>query len=192
MRSPTASTTKARMEDAREKLAKHLGDIADKQKQEMASRLATQADQINKQWVGHFINVLDRYDAILGKIQERADIAASGGKDVSGATTALIAAKTAVASARTAVEAQAAKTYTVDTSTLPTTATSTPTGQTKLIQSLRSAILAVHKALFKDLTTLRSGPMTDARKTVQKAIQALTAVKNVDEGTATSTESSDQ
>lgn len=162
----------------RDKALEHLDAIQDKMKQEMAKRLVTQFDNLNKGWTDHFTQELDRYDALLVKIQDRATTAASNGKDISSTTAAIQAAKNAITAARTAVAAQIAKTYTPDTAT--TTATSTPAGQEKFMQTLRKSFKTVQNALFKDLFALRDGPMKDARRAVQKALQTLGKVPGVD------------
>lgn len=171
-----------RMEGQRTKAEEHMKNIQDKAKQEMAQRLAKQFNNLNSTWTDKFMQQLDRYDALVQKIQDRADIAAGNGKDVASTTAAIQSATTAIASARTAVIAQAAaKTYTLDTSTLPTTATTTPSGQEKIMKNFRVSFQTLHKTLFKDLFALRDGPMKDARRAVQDAIQTLGKIPRVDE-----------
>lgn len=175
----------------REKAEKRLTEIKDKVKQQMAERLAKQFEKQNSTWTDHFMKVLDRLDAISLKIQERAVVAAGNGKDISTATAAIAAAQTAIASARAAVIAQAAKTYVLDPSTIaPSTATTTPSGQEELMQGVRASFKNLHNSLFRDLFVLRDGPLTDARKAVQNALQALSKILGSGEGTATSTATS--
>ena len=184
---------KIRVEANREKAEKRLTEIKDKAKQQMAERLAKQFEKQNSTWTDHFMKVLDRLDAISLKIQDRATTAAGNGKDISTATAAIAAAQTAIASARTAVIAQAAKTYVLDPSTIvptTTTATTTPGGQEELMQGVRASFKNLHNLLFRDLFVLRDGPLTDARKAVQNALQALSKILGSGEGTATSTATS--
>lgn len=181
----------ARMKAQHEKTQQRLIEIKDKAKQQMAERLAKQFEKQNSTWTDHFMKVLDRLDAISLKIKDRATIAAGNGKDISTATAAIIAAQTAIANARAAVIAQAAKTYVLDPSALvPTTATTTPSGQEGLVQGLRDSFKNLHNSLFKDLFALRDGPLTDARKAVQNALQTLSKVLGADQGTATTTATS--
>jgi hypothetical protein len=177
-----------RMMGQRGKAMQRFADIQDKVKQDMAQRIATQFDNLNSTWTDNFMKLLDRYDAILVKIQARADIASSTGKDITATTAAIQSAKTALLSARTAVVAQAAKTYTLNPSTIPTTATSTANGQEKIMKSLRMSFQNFHSTLFKDLFALRDGPMKDARKALQNAVQTLGSIPRVDEDNATSTD----
>src|SRR3989344_784075 len=123
----------------------------------------------------------------VADIQDRADIAAGKGRDVTTATAAIQSAQAAIESARAAVTAQAAKAYVLDTSAVAvTTSTTTPSGQVELMKNLRTSFQNLHKTLFKDLFALRDGPMKDARKAVQSALQTLGKIPGVDEETATS------
>ena len=187
-------SAKARIEKEHQKEAQHLSGIKDKVKQEMAQRLADQFDNLNTKWTDHFINELDTYGTILQKIQDRAAIAASAGKDISSTTAAILAAQTAIATARAAVIAQAAKTYAIPTSTLPTptVASSTPSGQEQLMKGLRKSFQTLHKTLFDDLKALRDGVMKDAYKAVKDALQSLEKVPRVDDENATSTGQTNQ
>lgn len=176
-----------RMENQRGKAMERMGDIQDKVKQDMAQRIAKQFDNLNSTWTDNFMKLLDHYDAMLVKVQARADIASSTGKDITATTAAIQSAKTAILSARTAVVAQAAKTYTLDPSTIPTTATSTSNGQEKIMKSLRTSFQNFHTALFKDLFALRDGAMKNARTALQNAVQTLSGIPGVDDDNATST-----
>lgn len=179
----------ARMKAQQEKAQQRVMEIRDKAKQQMAERLAKQFDKQNATWTDHFMKLLDRFDAILVKIQERANIAAGNGKDITSTTAAISSAKTTIVTARTAVTTQAAKTYALNPSAIATTtvATTTPSGQEELMRSLRSSFKGLHNTLFKDLFALRDGPMADARRAVQNAIQTLGKIPGVGQGTATTT-----
>lgn len=186
---------KTRMTSLREKMTKRVSDIEDKVKKEAAKNIAGQFENLNTVWTDKFMNHLDRYVTIVQKMQARASIAASTGKDVTTVDAAIQAALTALATAKADVVAQAAKTYVVDTSVFPTVSTTTPSGQTKIMQEFRKSFQTLHKELFKDLFALRDGPMKDARTAVQAALQALGQVPGVDEDkneNATSTEKSNQ
>ncbi|MFI5260471.1 MAG: hypothetical protein ACHQU0_01590 [Candidatus Paceibacteria bacterium] len=178
-----------RVQAVRTKAEQHLTEIQDKAKQQEALKLAGQFQTINTAWTDKFVKTLNSYDAILQKAQVRASIAATGGKDISTTTAAILAANNAIATARLAVAAQVAKTYTLATSTaaLPT-ATTTPKSQGDLMKALRASFNNLHQALFKDLFALRDGPMTAARKAVQAAVQTLGKIPGIEEGNhATST-----
>ncbi|MFA6519591.1 MAG: hypothetical protein WCT41_02085 [Candidatus Paceibacterota bacterium] len=187
--------SKTRMTSLKEKMAKRVSDIEDKVKKEAAKNIAEQFENLNTVWTDKFMNQLDRYVIIVQKMQARASIAASTGKDVTAADAAIQSALSALATAKADVVAQAAKTYAVDTTAFPTVSTTTPSGQTKIMQEFRKSFQTLHTTLFKDLFALRDGPMKDARTAVQAALQALGQVPGVDEDkneNATSTEKSNQ
>lgn len=178
---------RSRVDTEREKVSRRLADIQDKAKQEVAQRLAGQFDRLNETWTDHFMQQLDKYDALVRKIQARADAAQSAGEDVARTTAAIQSATSAIGTARTAVTAQAAKTYALASPTIPAAATSTANGQQKIMQSLRKSFQTLHTALFKDLFALRDGPMKNARGAVQAALQTLGGTPGTDEKNATST-----
>lgn len=178
-----------RMETVRNKVMQRMSDIQDKVKQDMAQKLSVQFDNLNTTWTDNFVNLLNHYDAIVQKMQDRATIAAGNGKDVTTANTAIQSARTAILSARTAVATQALKVYTPDTSSTNTVTTTTPSGQDKIMKGLRTSFQKLHTGLFKDLFALRDGPMKDARKAVQSALETLGKVPGVDgDKNATTTE----
>lgn len=180
--------TKVRVEAQNMKAEKRLMDIKDKAKQEAAQRLAKRLEELNSTWTDRFMETLSRHSDVLQKMQDRAVIVASEGKDVVATTAAIASAKTAVETARTAIIAQAAKSYVLDTSTVTTTsATTTAKGQSELMKNLKTSFQNVHKTLFKDLFALRDGAMTDSRKAVQAAFKTLGKITGVEEKNATST-----
>lgn len=188
---PYATQGQARGAEMRQMAQERIAAIQDKVKQRIAQNLSGIFDRLNQVWTQHFSQLLDRYAAILQKIQDRANAAAANGKDVTATNTAIQAAQAAIASARTAVAAQAAKTYVPNLSSATTTvtaATSTPQGQGQIIQGLKDAFQTLRTQLFSDLFALRDGPMTDTRKAVQSALQTLGKIPGVDQGNATSTE----
>lgn len=184
---------KTRVQAQKEKATKRLAEIQDKVKKQYAEKIASQFEKLNTTWTDHFMNLLEHYDAIVKKMQKRADIAAGKGRDVTAATAAIQAALTAVETAKTAVIAQAAKTYTLDAATVTTTtATTTASGQGELMQGLRKAFQTLHSSLFADLFALRDGPMKAARSAVQAALQSLGKVPKVDDDNETATSTSNQ
>lgn len=182
---------KNKMEAQREKAKQRVTDIRDKAKQEMAAKIAEQFEKLNEKWTDRFTEQLDRLGEILLKMQERADIAATNGKDVSATSAAIQSAKTAIATAQTAVAAQAAKAYVLNASAVKTAvATTTDAGQENLMKGLRTQFQSLHKTLFKDLFALRDGPMKDARGAVQNALQTLGKIPKVDDDSDSADDSS--
>jgi hypothetical protein len=173
-----------------EKAQQKITEIRDEQKQQQALQIANQLDHLNQQWTEHFTQVLNRLEVILEKIKNRADKAAANANDVSAVDAAISAAETAISNARAAVETQAKKTYTVDLTAVSSgiATTTTTAGQNQLIINLRAQFKTLKDQLEKNLTSLRDGLMKDARTAVQKALEELIKVPNVDvEPTATST-----
>lgn len=181
-RAEIKNTAREQMEAKREEAKQRISGIRDKKKQELALKLANQFEELNKKWTDHFIQLLERYEAVLVKIQERTDIAATNGKDITAVNSAIQSADTAIENARTAVVAQSAKAYVLDASALAnTTATATASGQDKLLKSLRTEFQTLHRALFKDLYALRDGVMKNARSSVREALRALSQIPKVDD-----------
>lgn len=177
----------------REKIQSKLMEIQNQQKQKLAEQIADQFDHINEVWTGHFTNVLNRLEAILEKIKNRADKAATNAQDVSEVDADIKKAETAILTARAAVETQAKKTYAMDLTAVNSgiATTTTAMGQNKLIINLRAQFKTLRDQLREDLFELRDGAIKDSRTAVQDALQALSDVPSVDEEpTATSTPSS--
>ena len=185
--------TQRRIKEGREKGTEHVKDIKDKKQQQKIERLTAQLAKLNTTWTDHFMKLLERYDALVEKMQKRSDAAAANGKDVTAANAAIQIARNGVATVQADVTAQASKTYTPDTSAIPTTiATSTPEGQKELTAALKTSFQQLHAALFKDLFALRDGPMKTVRGVVQDALRSLAQIPGVDEGSAPSTAPSGQ
>ncbi|OGG40256.1 hypothetical protein A2118_03820 [Candidatus Kaiserbacteria bacterium GWA2_50_9] len=179
---------KERVKAEREKATERMKDIQDKKRQQLAQRLTTRFEELNKTWTDKFAAQLDRYNAMVQKMEARAAAAAANGKDVTAATAAIQIAKNVTTATQASVAAQASKIYTPDTSTIITTAaTSTSQGQEELTKGLKAAFQTLHATLFKDLFALRDGPMMVARRAVQDALQTLGKVPGVDEGGTTAT-----
>lgn len=168
-----------KVKEHREDLREKIGKIKDAKKQEAANKIANQMEHINQVWTNHFVNVLDRLDAVLQKIKSRTEKVATNGTDVSSANTAIAKAETAIATARTAVATQAQKTYVVDMSSL-TQDISTTDGQNMLVSDLRKKFKELRNQLFADLTALRDGAMKDARTAVADVLKTLSQLPHVD------------
>lgn len=177
----------ARMENERAKAGDRLKEIQDKSKQDMAQSLAVRFNSLNTKWTDNFSQILDRYDAIVQKIQDRSDIAAAAQKDVSATTAAIASARTAILNARNAVAAQAVKTFDLTLANLPAKVTSKSADQEKMMESLRSSFKNLNSGLFQDLFALRDGPMKDARSAVKTALDTLSAVPGVDDDNGSGT-----
>ncbi len=177
-----------RIAHMREKVQRHLHAIESRVKQRLVERLTKRFAYVNKAWTTHFSKRLDRYAAILQKIQDRSDSAAASGKDMTTVNTSINLAQVAIQDAHVAISVQQAKTYTLDISSVATstTATSTPDGQTRIMQGFRTAFKSMRNQLFGDLSTLRSVSMVKVRTSVIAALHTL----KVEQGSATATSTS--
>jgi len=138
-----------------------------------------QFGKINSTWTDHFMKLLDRYGAILEKIQNRANIEEGNGKDITAVNAAIQLAKTAIMSAQEAITQQAANSYEIDESEIATTDDkATESGQNELVQRFRIAFQNIHNLMFGDLHSLGNGPIASVRKAVQDAFQALNQISN--------------
>jgi len=142
---------------------------------------------LNEKLTNHFINVLDRLDAILLKIKVRAEKAKTNGADISAVEVAIEAAEEAIAEARTAAEEQALKTYTIEIE-----------GE----ETLRANVGEVRQQLGDDLKGVRE-IIKEARAAVVDSLKVLARIQNVndevegeeeedEDATGTSTEDNDQ
>ena len=124
--------------------------------------------------------MLDKLDEVMQKIESRVEKASANSQDVSQAKFAIYEAGQKIEAARSAVEAQANKTYVVDTTAI-TDASSTVASQNSLISKLKDQFKILRNQLFSDLKALRDGAIKDARLSVKNAFKALSEVPKVDE-----------
>ena len=166
-----------RIAHRRERVQRHISAIENKAKQRLVERLTKRFAYVNKVWTTHFSKRLDRYAAILQKIQDRSDSTAANGKDMTIVNTSINLAQVAIQNANIAISIQQAKTYTLDIpsdyTSATETATSTPAGQTRIMQGFRTAFKSMRNQIFSDLSTLRSVSMVKVRTSVIAALQSL-------------------
>ncbi|MDE1970547.1 MAG: hypothetical protein KGI50_03150 [Patescibacteria group bacterium] len=161
-------------------LEDRISHITDSAKRTLATRIADQFDHINTVWTDHFTLVLNRYDAILQKIQTRADMAAANGNDVSAVTTLIQKTTTDLATARTAVEAQATKSYTAKLASSTSNIEVSSSTESHFVQNFRDSFNTLHESLLHDLFALRDGAVRTVRTDLQRANQALQTIPGVD------------
>jgi hypothetical protein len=183
------STRQLTAETVRTQAQQRIGEIKDKVIQQKAEKLAGQFQNLNKVWTDHFSNLLNRYTAIVQKMQARADIAAKNGKDVTAANASIQSAKDAIATAQAAVTAQTTKAYapTIPVTMTGSQATATSSNDTEIVNELRTSFQNLHSTFFTDLFALRDGSMKNARVAMQTALKALQAVPEIDAGGTTAT-----
>ncbi|GEM_PF-3463964 len=108
---------KGKIEANRKALKVKLKTIKDESKRGVVETLSGKFDALNAERVRHFGEALDKLGLVLGRINDRAAKAKTGGKDVAAVETAAAAAQKAIDDARTAVTAQAGKVYKVTVTT---------------------------------------------------------------------------
>lgn len=170
--------TQEQIKQKQENLRSKVAEIKDEKKQKAAEKILNQFDHINRVSTDHFLSVLDKLDAVLQKIKSRAEKAASDGKDLTAAKQAIQKAEQSIKIAREAVIAQAAKTYTVDSSVIAGAVADE--GKNSIVSKLRERFKELRKQLFNDLAALRGGAMKSAREAVHAAAEALAKVPNID------------
>ena len=167
-----------KIKQKQENLQKKVAEIKDVKKKEAANKILEQFNRINRVQTDHFSQILNRFDVILQKIKSRAEKATSAGKDLTAAKQAIQKAEQSIKIAREAVIAQAAKTYTIDSSVIAGAAADE--GKNSIVSKLREKFKELRKQMFDDLAALRDGAMKTARGDVHGVAQALTKVPNVD------------
>ena len=152
-----------RIEAKREELKTRLQNIRDENKRETVERIDKRLDEINKNRLEHFTNILDRLDEILLRITSRTDKAEQNGKNVTEVRTAISAANTAIANARAAITVQAGKTYSI-----------TVTTEADLRDAVKTARKALHDDLKKVFDLVKA-----ARTAVHNAATTLAKIPGV-------------
>ncbi len=102
---------KSRVEENKAELQQKLQQIQSEQKRRVVERIDVQISELNERMLNHFLDVLERIEAILTRISTRADKAEAFGLDVSAARTALNQAYDAIETARNIVTAQFDQVY---------------------------------------------------------------------------------
>ena len=148
---------KDQIEAKREQLKQDLHKIKDERKKSVVERVDKAMDALNQKVTNHFLNVLEKLEDVLARIQSRTDEVANRGVDVSDVNSAIETAQTAIGEARAAVEVQAGKTYFVEVNTDAT---------------LKPDVGKARQALHADLKTV-FGKVKVAKEAVHKAARAL-------------------
>lgn len=146
---------KEKMSTREAALKAKLAAFKDKRKAEIADRVNTSLNQINKKQTVQMLKYLDNMSALLGKLEKRVDSGSPDVKNADAAKVAIADAKAAIESAKSAVSAQADKDYTL-----------TVTTESRV----KADAQKVREALHTDLKTLRQ-QVIDAKKAVADAIR---------------------
>lgn len=175
-RSRLSALREERAEALREQLdafRARLQEIRDEHKKAVALRVAENLNRINDKLTDRYLAYLDRLEAIVGKLSDRADRVEERGGDVTAVREAIADAEAAIAAAREAVLEQKAKVYDAEFDDE---------------SSLGSSIRAVVQELRNDHEALREEVLQPTKQMVHDAFQALreaqSALSNDDDGDA--------
>ena len=156
---------KEKVIEKREQVKERLQTIKDQRKQKIAERLYEQMNNLNIKVAERLFLIVDKLEAVLGRVETRTEKAGQNGGDVSAVRTAIEGAQNAISASRAAIETQAQKVYTFEVNTEET---------------LKNDIGVARQALRDDLQQVRQTIVT-AREAVKKAAVALAQIPRVNE-----------
>jgi len=158
---------KSKIEQLRERLKNQLREkIKNEAKEKIVDRVYQRINELNERMTNHYLNVLEKLEKILERIESRTAKAKLNNLDVSKVEEAINEAKVAILKAKEAVKNQAEKIY------QPPEITNDETLKTK-IGNLR-------QQLHNDLKSVES-LVKQAREAVRKALVLLAQINKVDE-----------
>jgi hypothetical protein len=157
---------------AKEALKVKIGQFKDQKKKQVAERVNTSLNEVNKNSVNRFMNNINELDKAIVNITTRAEKAAVSGKDTSAVMNAIQNAKNAVESARNAVAVQAGKAYSV-----------VVTNEINVANDLKSA----RDLLSTDLKFIQENNIKVARDAVWSALVELQKIPSVNDSVISTT-----
>ena len=140
--------------------------IRDEKKKQLAERLDENMRKLNERMTNHFVQVVDKIEAVLGRVKSRMDKAVARGLNVDTVKAAVIDAEKAITAAREAIKVQAAKVYAV--------------ALTDADENLKTDFAKVRQQLHADLKVVRDS-VKAAHDAVRKVAVALAQISKVDE-----------
>lgn len=153
------------IQEKREALKEQLQKVKDERKKAAVERIDANLDKLNERITTHLSNMLDKLENVLERVASRADKAEEKGLNVSSVRTAVTGALSAIEAARVAVAAQAGKTYTI-----------TISSEDNLRVDVGKARQALHSDLVKVRETVKA-----AHEAVRQAAVILARVPRVNE-----------
>jgi len=158
---------KSKIEQLRERLKNQLREkIKNEVKEKIVDRVYQRINELNERMTNHYLNVLEKLEKILERIESRTAKAKLNNLDVSKVEEAINEATVAIAKAKEAVKNQAEKIY------QPPEITNDKT--------LKTDIGNLRKQLHDDLKSVES-LVKQAREAVRKALVFLAQINKVDE-----------
>jgi len=157
---------KTKIDALKEKLRERLRERISERKRAIVERIYERINALNERMTDHYMDVLDRLEKVLERIESRTAKAKLNGRDVRRVEEAIQKAHEAIEKAREAVKAQAEKVYQPP---QITTEANLKLDVGKLRQQLHDDLKAVEKLV------------KDARDAVRQAAVALAQIPRVDE-----------
>jgi DNA repair exonuclease SbcCD ATPase subunit len=157
---------KAKIETLKEQLREKLQGKISEQKQKIVERIYERINALNERITNHYMDVLDRLEKVLERIESRTAKAKLNGRDVSSVETAIEKAHQAINNAREAVKTQAEKVY--------------QPPQITTEEKLKLDVRKLRQQLHNDLKAVEK-LVKDARDAVRQAAVALAQIPKVDE-----------
>ena len=158
---------KRKIEQLRERLRAQLKErIKNEAKREIVERVYQRINELNERMTNHYLNVLEKLEKILERIESRTAKAKLNNLDTSKVEVAIEEAKTAIFKAKEGVKTQAGKVYQPPEITDETT--------------LKTKIGLLRKQLHDDLKSVEK-LVKEAREAVRKAFVLLAQINKVNE-----------
>ncbi len=107
-------TIQEKIQEKKQVLTEKLKNIKDKTKARTVEKIYNNVSLLNERLTKHYDDVLNNLEVILGKIENRANIAKDNGRDITAVEVAITTAKNAILTGRTAISAQREKIYSIE------------------------------------------------------------------------------
>lgn len=159
-------------------VSQKVSQIKDINKQNASFKIIDELEYINLAWTNHFIEIMTGLDMALQKIRSRALKSEINGRDVSATVLAIDEAEKAISLARQEIADQAFESYIPDPAKISDLKLNN-ISQNALVSQFRLQFKNLRDDLFSDLTTLRDGPVKNARNSVNNALQVLQKIPAV-------------
>lgn len=153
-----------KQEERKAELKARLQAVKDEKKKAAVERLDKKIGEINAKLTNHWLNVLTRFEDLLGKVSSRADKAEAAGRDVSNVRVLVEKAHSAIGEAREALTAQLSKTYPfeiTDEAALGAAVSAARTALNNDLKAVRESVQAAHKAVVEVIKALKGVPDVD-------------------------------
>ncbi len=161
----TREEVRNRVEERRQEIKTQLKNIRNEHKQGIAERIFDNINDLNMRMTDRFFSIINKIEAVLSRIESRADKAEENGVNVSAVRTAILEAESMISVGRTVVEEQSQIVYSFEVNDEET---------------LRLDVGVARQTLHADLTEVRNS-IVAMREAVKEAAMALSQIPRVDQ-----------